>query len=188
MTKTNEEWKKVKGFENYSVSTLGRVRNDVTGKLLTISHDKQNYCIVTLFDNGRRAVKKTHRLVAIAFIDNPDNLETVNHKDTNHDNNTVSNLEWLSLGENSRRFQTEQINEEQKERRRNHCIKMYTKAQEVNGKSVRCIETGIIYPSISECSRQTGINTSNISRAVNGLIKTQKTKGYTFEFIDDKEQ
>lgn len=184
--KTNEQWKKIQGFENYSVSDLGRVRNDTTGKIISIYHDKGNYSMVYLFDNGKRKAFRVHQLVARMFIPNPNNYETVNHIDTNHDNNEVSNLEWLSVGENSRRFQLEQISEEQRERRRNHCYKMYARAQEVNGKGIKCKETGIIYPSISECSRQMGIGSSSISRAVNGLIES--TKGYHFEFTDDKEQ
>lgn len=185
MTKTNEQWKKIQGFENYSVSDLGRVRNDTTGKIISIYHDKGNYSMVYLFDNGKRKAFRVHQLVARMFIPNPNNYETVNHIDTNHDNNRVDNLEWLSVGENSRRFQLEQISEEQRERRRNHCYKMYARAQEVNGKGIKCKETGVVYPSISECSRQMGIGSSSISRAVNGLIES--TKGYHFEFTEKEE-
>lgn len=183
--KIKEQWKKIQGFENYSVSNLGEVRNDISGKKISISHDKGNYSMVYLFDNGKRKAFRVHQLVARMFIPNPENYETVDHIDTDHDNNRIDNLRWLPVGENSRRFQLEQISEEQRERRRINCYKMYAKAQEVNGKGIKCKETGVVFPSISECSRQMGISSSNISKVVNGL--RESAKGYHFEFVDKEE-
>lgn len=60
------------------------------------------YLIVDLRDGETRKQVKMHRLVAMAFIPNPDNLATVNHKDENKTNNDISNLEWMSVGDNVR--------------------------------------------------------------------------------------
>lgn len=95
---------------NNEVSTLGRVRSlpkiaIKTGRywpgvILKTRIDKYGYEIVTLSVEGKLLTRKVHRLVALAFIENPNNYETVNHKDCNKLNNTVENLEWLSKIQN----------------------------------------------------------------------------------------
>jgi hypothetical protein len=94
-----EEWKKVEGFPNYSVSNLGRVRNDKKNKLL-ILNDSKGYMRVTLYHDGLSRRTLVHRLVATAFIPNPDNKPQVNHIDGNKKNNCVTNLEWVTAQEN----------------------------------------------------------------------------------------
>lgn len=61
---------------------------------------KKGYLTVGLWKNGKAKTRSIHRLVAIAFIPNPNNLDTVNHKDFNRHNNNVENLEWMSLSDN----------------------------------------------------------------------------------------
>ena len=90
------EWRKViyENIEtNYSVSSTGRVRNDSTNRELNPS-TQQDYKHITLQINGKSKRFRVHRLVAIAFIPNPDNLPEVNHKDECKTNNCVDNLEW----------------------------------------------------------------------------------------------
>lgn len=178
----NEEWKKITGFNNYSVSSLGRIRNDRTDKILSISKDAKGYCVVYLHNDGKRFVRFVHRLVAIEFIDNPNNFDTVDHIKPDKNNNTVNNLMWLSMKDNSRKFQTEQISEEQKKARAEHCKRMYEKAKESNSKRVICLETGTIYKSTMDASRQLGICQTGISRCCKGEYKT--TGGYRFVYID----
>lgn len=110
-----EIWKDIEGYEGiYQVSNLGRIKSFdrhrktmgegirlVKGKI--IKHVKKGigYAQVTLCDNN--AIKKSvlvHRIIATAFIPNPDNLSQVNHKDSNRCNNTIDNLEWVSSREN----------------------------------------------------------------------------------------
>ena len=89
-----EEWKNVIGYEGlYEVSNKGNVRNVRRNTLLRFSNN-QGYIQVWLYKNGIRTGLKVHRLVAQAFIPNPDNLPEVNHKDENPINNSVNNLEW----------------------------------------------------------------------------------------------
>jgi hypothetical protein len=64
--------------------------------------DRKGYDSVTLQDMGRKAIMSVHRLVAMAFIPNPDNLPVVNHRDENPRNNHVDNLEWCTIQYNTK--------------------------------------------------------------------------------------
>lgn len=100
----NETWKPVKGFEGlYEVSNLGNVRSLLKGKCqqMVLNKDNHGYKRVALFKDGIPSYKAAHRLVAEAFIPNPDGLPCVNHKDENPSNNIVDNLEWCTYDYNS---------------------------------------------------------------------------------------
>lgn len=116
---SDEIWKDVVGFEGlYMVSNKGRVKSIdrisptkcnsykfTKGILRHTTHDTKGYEFVTLSDGKRNAKqypKKVHRLVAEAFIPNPENKSQVNHKDLNKANNCVENLEWVTPSENMR--------------------------------------------------------------------------------------
>lgn len=93
------KWKLIE--DKYEISDTGLVMSNQE-LILKTRKDKDGYLLVTLWINGKAFTKKIHRLVATAFIDNPENLPTVNHKDGNKTNNNVDNLEWLSIGDNHR--------------------------------------------------------------------------------------
>jgi hypothetical protein len=111
-----EQWKQIEGFELYEVSNLGRVRKlgfDIAvvrkgkpftrkykGGVLSTTKNNCGYEIVTLNKDNKIYCCTVHRLVAKAFIPNPNNLSDVNHKDENKLNNRVDNLEWLSHRDN----------------------------------------------------------------------------------------
>ena len=102
-----EMWKDIPGYERlYQVSNLGNVRSlnyNRTGeiKLLKQIPDKGGYKTIQLCKNGKPKHCKIHRLVAMAFIPNPNNLPAVNHKDENPSNNNVNNLEWCTIAYNN---------------------------------------------------------------------------------------
>lgn len=99
-----ECWKPIKDFPNYRISNKGRVYSAITGKILIQCRRKssERYLYVNLCgDNGERKKTVIHRLVAEAFLFNPDNLPCVNHKDENPENNFVENLEWCTHQYNS---------------------------------------------------------------------------------------
>lgn len=97
-----ETYVKITGFDNYSVSDLGNVRNDVTGRVLKGSINEWGYKSVKIYD-GHCGFKmyRVNRLVAEHFIPNPEGLKEVNHKDEDKTNNKVTNLEWCSSKSNS---------------------------------------------------------------------------------------
>lgn len=97
-----EQWKVVKGFENYLVSSLGNVKT-INGKLKKVVYDsKNNYGYVELWKNNKGKKFRIHRLVAETFIPNTLGKEQVNHIDGDKKNNCVSNLEWVTPKENIR--------------------------------------------------------------------------------------
>ena len=95
-----EEWKKVKDFD-YEVSNLGNLRRINSKKLRKLQIDKDGYNIITIWRNGKSYLKRINRLVAEAFISNPNNLPIVNHKYENKQNNNVDNLEWCTVKYNN---------------------------------------------------------------------------------------
>lgn len=95
-----EIWKHIEGF-NYEVSNYGRVRRIETGKILKQYENKDGYLRVELRKKGKRKNYRVHRLVATAFISNPENLPQVNHKNEIKADNTVSNLEWCTAKYNN---------------------------------------------------------------------------------------
>ena len=104
----NIEWKPIKDYEDlYMVSNTGLVKSLHCGKekLLkqVIRNNNYQYYFVGLLKNGKRKYFAVHRLVAMAFIHNPNNYEQVDHLDGNKLNNNVDNLEWVSPKENTNR-------------------------------------------------------------------------------------
>jgi hypothetical protein len=96
----DEEWRVIAGFPNYSVSNLGRVRNDTTQRILRPGIGTNGYYQVCLYNQGRSATKPIHKLVATAFLGDSEGRE-VNHKDINKLNCHLSNLEYCSHSENN---------------------------------------------------------------------------------------
>lgn len=154
-----EIWKDVVGLEGkYKVSNFGNIkslnyRNTGTEHLLSQRrydrNNNKNY--LKVFLAGKEY--SIHRLVATAFIPNPNNLPCVNHKDENPSNNCVSNLEWCSYEYNCNYGH-----------RTNKCIDSL-------GKTVICIETGKTYKSLREAERDTGTPHDGIAKCCNGVWK-----------------
>jgi hypothetical protein len=95
-------WKKIIGYETYEVSDCGNVRNSETGLVLKHALDGNGYCIISLYEKGKKKTMTIHRLTAIAFIINTDNKPCVDHIDNNRINNHFSNLRWATTSENGR--------------------------------------------------------------------------------------
>lgn len=91
-----EKWKPINEVPKYSVSNLGKIKNNKTNLLLKLHTDKDGYKDICLSKTGRndRIYRRIHRLVATAFIPNPNNYPMVNHKNGIKDDNNVHNLEW----------------------------------------------------------------------------------------------
>lgn len=97
-----KEYKPIPEFENYGISKDGIIINLKRQKELKYFIDKDGYYKVGLCINKKKYNRFVHRLVAITYIDNPNNLPTVDHIDGNRTNNSVENLRWATYSENSR--------------------------------------------------------------------------------------
>ena len=175
----NEVWKSVKGYESlYEVSNMGRVRN-AKGKILSPQKRQHGYLCVQLHGKGGHATRnmKTfsiHRLVAEAFIPNPNGLEEVNHLDEDKANNMVDNLEWINHADNTN-YGTCQRRRAQKliNGIRSRRVMQFT----VDGKFVK------EFPSIAEVERQLGYCGGNIHHAASKK-PNQYAYGYVWKFSD----
>lgn len=95
MKKIEEYWKPIKGYEGlYEISSFGRVKRD--GRILKPQSYSNGYQYVSLCKDGVRKNHMIHRLVAEAFLPNPNNYPQINHKDETVTNNFLDNLEWCT--------------------------------------------------------------------------------------------
>ena len=152
-----EEWRDIKGYEGkYKISSHGKVKSlkHKDEKLLKPSYDKDGYKQVILCNNGKGKKWFIHRLVAIHFLPNPNNLPQVNHKDEDKANNVVENLEWCTCKYNI-----------------NYGTAKNKKAKS-QGRQVLCITTGEIFYSIRKAGRYYSISKSHISECCKGKAKS----------------
>ena len=143
-----EIWKDIKGYEGkYKISSYGRVKSLHYGrvKILKLRKDKDGYYNIDLHSNNDVKTFKVHRLVATHFIDNPNNLPQINHKDENKSNNNIDNLEWCNCKYN--------MNYGTRSKR----------AIDKCKKKVRCITTGEEFDSIKEAAEKYDIRGTYIT-------------------------
>ena len=162
--------KKIQGFENYAVDESGNVFNIKRQKKLAQEIERNGYVSVALWQNGYTKRKKVHRLVAEAYIPNPDGLPCVNHKDENKQNNCVGNLEWCSFQYNNHYGNNKPTVHAINARKRPVC--QYT----VDGELVSA------YESASEAQRKTGIMQQNISKCCLRRKNFRTAGGFVWKF------
>lgn len=152
-------WKEIKGYEGlYEVSDTGEIRSmprkGTKGGLLKAHEDAKGYLVLGLTKDGKQTQKRVHRLVAEAFLPNPEEFPEVNHKDEDKFNNTVDNLEWCT-SEYNLSYGTR--------------LERATTAKQ---RAVRCIETGEEFASIREAAAIKGIDSSTLSKVCQGKKHT----------------
>lgn len=184
-----ENWKDIKGYEGlYQISDLGRVKSlerdvycqngivrHIEEKILASSLDGGGYPLVHLCKNRKSKTILVHRLVAEAFIPNPENNPQVNHKDENPLNNFVENLEWCTARYNTN-FGTR--NERMIQNRRSYKLENNPRA-----KAVFCVELNKTFDCAKRVEEELGICGSAICQACKGKIKT--AGGFHWRYADD---
>lgn len=155
----------VDGIEyNYHVTRDGRVfslRNGETKELKPCTNNRGGYNRVDLCYNGTIKKVKVSKLVALAYISNPNNKPEVDHINRIRTDDKVENLRWATRSEQN-------LNRE------------YPKNKK-GSKPVRCIETGVVYPSVKEVERQLGFANGYISNCCRGKYKS--AYGYHWEYV-----
>lgn len=175
-----EVYKVIDDYERYSVSNLGNVINNVSKKQLK-TRCSYGYCRVTLYDeNHQRKDFMVHRLVAMMFVANPENLPCVNHKDECRSNNIYTNLEWCTYEYNNNYGNHNSKIAESMSGDRNHSFGK-TAGNAYRAAPIRCIETGEIYQCQVDAANAVGVCKSAINNVLTGLRKT--AGGYHFERI-----
>ena len=99
-------------INGYDISTLGRVRNNKTSNIIKADEEEKGYQRLSIIVNGKKKHFAIHRLVALAFIPNPNNYPQVDHIDGDKTNNKVSNLRWCSNEQNAK-WHWERVRNEQ---------------------------------------------------------------------------
>lgn len=175
-------WKKIKRNDNYSINKQGQVRNDKTSHIKKPTLNKRNgYLVVDLYKDNKREKVTVHRLVAEAFIPNPENKPTVDHIDGNRQNNSVDNLRWATYSEQNSRFKTVGVRSEP------IIVKHYEEKRKKRGGGHEAW-LGIIevleFDSISEAAKYFNCTISNISLMLEkGTIgRRGVTRGYQFSY------
>lgn len=166
----NEVWRDIPNFEGlYQVSNIGRVkslgnkRNHKEEMILKPSINIYGYYHISLNKKNKRYSYCVHRLVALAFLENPYNLKTVNHIDKNKLNNNVENLEYMSIGDNVRYSLNKPV------------LKM-----DLQGNLIE------EYPSINEAGRRCNVFYQNIYKCCKG--KRLTAGGYRWRYKNESEQ
>lgn len=176
-----ENWQPVKGYEGlYEVSDIGRVRSLKYGKerIMKTRKNTCGYLQVNLCKDGQKKMLLVHRIVAEAFIPNPQGLETINHKDEVKTNNIVSNLEWMSMKDN--------INYGTHNKRVSESLLKANINNQARSKKVQMFDksTGELlttFPSLAEAERVTGVRQCTICLCCLG--KRKSSGGYVWKYL-----
>ena len=174
--------KPISGFETYTISEDGTVKNTITGKRKIPTSNKagKGYEYVDLYSKGFHGRKYIHRLVAEAFIPNPNRKPYVNHIDGNSHNNVISNLEWCTPLENVEHA-SQTIKTMKQYKLAN--LKRERAVKQLDFKSGRLIE---IYKSIGDASRATEIPSSGIVAVLHG--RQTRTKQYRWCYVEEYDE
>ena len=174
-----EEWRDVKGYEGkYQVSNLGNVKSlnyhrMGISKVLTPRKCKTGYLRIGLCKSSNKKTYNVHKLVAQAFLENPNNLPSINHKDENKENNRADNLEFCTQAYNNA-YGTHNERVGKAHRNRKDQSKPII-ATDANGKET-------YFPSVKEAERLWGVDHSGVCKVLKG--KYERMYGYEWRYAE----
>lgn len=144
----------MKGFSNYYITSCGKIWSYTSNRFLQPTINERGYKRIRLVsDEGKVYNFYIHRLVALEYVPNPNNLETVDHIDGDKTHNYANNLQWMTLEDNTKK---------------------------AKNKKIYCLENNKVYLSQTEAAKELGLNQGNISKVCRGVLK--QTGGYHFSF------
>ncbi|AIW03278.1 HNH homing endonuclease [Bacillus phage Mater] len=176
-----ELWVTIPEAKGYEISSLGKIRNSNTGKVLKTWVNNSGYECIKLSAKSKPLNATIHRLVAKAFCEGYEEGKIVNHKDTNRLHNAASNLEWLTYEESIQEMKSRgalNTSKARKANRKNQLkrVDMYTKD------GTKLIKT---FDSIKEASAETGAGAPHITKVLKGNRYT--AGGYHWKYNDPKD-
>ena len=205
-----EEWKDIVIEKNgvvynytnkYQVSNFGRLRalnfhRSGYSKLLKLRNTSDGYLQVGLRKDGKQTMFRVHRLVANAFIENPNNLPVVNHKDENKQNNNVDNLEWCTVEHNNTygsRVENMAKTHTGMKRSQDTCDNISKSLKGKNtgdknprAKKVMCIETGYVFTTVKDAAQWCNLKWSTtIIKCCKGEADT--AGGFHWKYVEEDE-
>jgi hypothetical protein len=174
-----EEWTEIKGYEGlYAISSFGRVKNLYTynwaESIKAQRFPKNGYLLVSLWKDNKEKKKLVHRLVAQAFVPNPGDKRTVNHKKGIKTDNRYHQLEWATQGENAKHSYDELGRKCNPSKGSNHFRSKKVIKYDLNGKFVNA------YNTVSEAAKSVNTSSTHISGACSGKYKI--VKGFKWEY------
>ena len=176
---------KIEGYEDilprYWINKEGQITNKETGKTIKWLISRHGYYYCHLWTNNRSRYIRMHRLLALAFIPNPNNYPLVRHLNDIKTDNRLENLVWGTMSENMKdSIKNGKYNQEASEKARNIGRKISgTKCS----KKVLCIETNTIFNNTKEAGDWLGVNRAGIGGCCRGKYKT--IKGYHWKYVEE---
>lgn len=169
---TTEIWKPIEGYEDrYAVSNMGQVMNIKSRRILKLKTERNGYVRAHLSKNNKPKSVSVHRLVALAFVPNPNGYPTVNHIDEDKQNNSASNLEWTTMSYQN----TYGVGAVNRNRAKERAVYQYTMDGEFIAR----------FDSVKKAAVALGLNPSNIHSVCKGIKRYKSTGGFKFKYETD---